>query len=95
MNLILVPIVTEKALQAQGQSRYQFWVPKNATKPQIRQAFKSNYSLLPVKIATQILKGKVKTDPRHRQKIIKSDRKKAIITVPKGQKIDSLILKKK
>ncbi|HOR01858.1 MAG TPA: 50S ribosomal protein L23 [Candidatus Woesebacteria bacterium] len=92
----LKPIVTEKALSAQQtQDKYAFWVSPSATKTQIEVAFKSVFNITPLSINTVTLKGKTKTNWQTRAYIKKSDRKKAIISVPKGTKIELLKLNTK
>ncbi|MFA6250625.1 MAG: 50S ribosomal protein L23 [Candidatus Shapirobacteria bacterium] len=92
---ILKPIITESSLADQSLGRYHFWVGIKSTKNQIVSAFKKIFSVTPLKINTLIIKGKVKTDWKRRQPIAKSDRKKAIITIPKDQKIEILTVKTK
>ncbi len=96
-NIInLTPIVTEKTLAAQqSQDKYAFWVSPKATKSQIEVAFKSVFNIIPLSINTVILKGKTKTNWKSRLSFKKSDRKKAIISVPKGTKIELLKLNTK
>jgi len=94
--IILKPIITEKSLAAQQSlDKYAFWVDSNVTKNQIEASFKAVFGIKPLLINTIILKGKNKTNWKTRQTIKKSDRKKAIITVPKGTKIELLKLKTK
>jgi len=93
---VLKPIITEKALAAQQtQDKYAFWVSPKTNKNQIAVSFKTVFGIVPLTINTVILKGKTKTDRNSRRSIVKSDRKKAIITVPKGTKIELLKLNTK
>jgi large subunit ribosomal protein L23 len=93
---ILKPIITEKALASQEtQDKYAFWVSSKATKGQIEASFKTVFGISPLAVNTVILKGKLKTDWKKRKPIKKSDRKKAIITVPKNTKIELLKLNTK
>jgi len=96
-NIIdLKPVVTEKALSAQKtQDKYAFWVSPRATKGQIEVAFKSVFNIAPLSVNTVTLKGKTKIHWKSRASIQKSDRKKAIISVPKGTKIELLKLNTK
>ena len=94
--IVLKPIVTEKSLVAQQtQDKYAFWVPVNASKDQIEASFKTVFGVNPLDINTVILKGKFKTNWKTRKTSQKSDRKKAIITLPKGTKIELLKLNTK
>lgn len=94
--IVLKPIITEKSLAAQQlQDRYAFWVPTNSTKNQIKTSFVSVFGIKPLSINTVTLKGKTKTNWKTRQEIKKPDRKKALITLPKGTKIELLKLNTK
>jgi large subunit ribosomal protein L23 len=92
----LKPIITEKSLASQEiSSKYSFWVDTKANKNQIITAFQTVFGIKPLSVNTVILKGKIKTNWKTRQPINKSNRKKAIITLPKGTKIELLKLKTK
>jgi len=91
-NTILAPIITEKSLVAQARGVYSFWVGVNATKPQIISAFTKLFSIPVLSVRTQNLVGKIKVDPRSRKVINRSDRKRALITIDKNQKIELLNL---
>lgn len=96
-NIIaLKPIITEKALAAQQTlDKYAFWVGLKANKNQIASSFKLVFGIKPLKIQTIILKGKTKTNWKTRKTSQKSDRKKAVLTLPKGTKIELLKLNTK
>jgi len=92
----LKPIITEKSLASQEvSSKYSFWVDTGVNKNQIAIAFQTVFGIKPLSINTVITKGKLKTDWKNRKPIQKSDKKKAIITLPKGTKIELLKLKTK
>jgi large subunit ribosomal protein L23 len=94
--IILKPIITEKSLAIQqAQDKYAFWVPTCATKNQIKSSFKAVFGIKPLKINTTIIKGKTNTNWKTKHSIKKSDRKKAVIAVPKGTKIELLKLNTK
>jgi ribosomal protein L23 len=94
-NTIIAPIITEKSLAAQAKGVYSFWVGIKATKPQIVSAFNTLFSIPVLSIRTQKVNGKVKSDPRNRKQIQRSDRKKALITIDKKEKIELLNLNNK
>jgi large subunit ribosomal protein L23 len=94
--IVLKPIVTEKSLVAQQTlDKYAFWVPVTASKNQIEASFKTVFGVSPLDVNTVTLKGKFKTNWKTRKTSQKSDRKKAIITLPKGTKIELLKLNTK
>lgn len=87
--------MTEKSLIDQELGRYHFYVATTATKNQIAQAFETIFGHKAISVRTLKSKGKVKTDWRHRRPIVKSDRKKAIISIAKDKKIELLNINKK
>lgn len=94
--VILKPVITEKALAAQQvQDKYAFWVAPQVTKNQIIASFQAVFSIKPISIQTLTLKGKFKTNWKTRKTSQKTDRKKAVITVPKGTKLELLKLNTK
>ena len=79
-------IYTEKGTTQEAQGKYLFWVDKNASKPQIRNAVEKLYKVSVVSVNTMVVPGKAK---RVRQQLgYKPDWKKAVITVKEGQKIE-------
>jgi large subunit ribosomal protein L23 len=98
MNQLIIhkPVITEKSIASQQtQDKYAFWAPLSATKNQIKTSFKAVFGINPLSINTVIVKGKTKTNWKTRHQIQKSDRKKAVIAVPKGTKIELLKLNTK
>lgn len=92
-QIILKPLITEKALQDREKNEYHFWVGLDANKHQIKLAFQSIFSVPVIKVRTMIVKGKRKTDWKKRLPIQKPNRKKAIICTAKDQKIKILSIK--
>ena len=87
----LKPIITEKSLGAQEvSSKYSFWVDCSVNKNQIRAAFIEVFGIKPISVNTVILKGKLKTNWKSRKPIQKSNKKKAVITLPAGTKLELL-----
>lgn len=92
----LKPIITEKSLGIQEISgKYSFWVDCSVNKNQIRTAFIEVFGVKPLSINTVVLKGKLKTNWKSRKPIQKSNKKKAIITLPAGTKLELLKIKTK
>jgi len=88
------PLITETSYAGEAAGKYYFWVDMEATKTQIKAAFFTAFGVKPLAINTSITHGKVKSNPKTRQLIQKGDRKKAIISVPKGTKLDILSVAK-
>ena len=87
------PLISEKAIMTQSLGKYTFVVDSSASKDQIAQEFKKVFGVTALSVNTISIKGKVKTNWKSRRSVNKSDIKKAIITVGKDKKIDSLTLK--
>jgi large subunit ribosomal protein L23 len=85
-EIISQPHITEKATMGSEHSQVTFRVPKTATKPQIKQAVETLFSVKVKAVNTLVLKGKVK---RFKGTLgQRSDLKKAIVTLEDGQTID-------
>ena len=94
-DVIERPVVTEKALSANGERRYVFVVNRNANKIQIRQAVEALFTTpdgKPIKVTdvnTMITKGKQKRFRAFGRVSAgrSSDVKKAVVTLAEGQSI--------
>ena len=85
-DLILRPIITEKATIANENGQVTFAVAINATKPQIKSAVETLFSVKVIAVNTIVQKGKTKT---FRGRLgFRSDMKKAMVTLDEGQNID-------
>ncbi|MDR1124377.1 MAG: 50S ribosomal protein L23 [Elusimicrobiota bacterium] len=83
------PLLTEKSLILRDSDNcYVFVVEKNASKYDIREAVESIFSVHVEKVATLPLRGKVKKMGRFAGK--RPDLKKALVTLKKGDKIDTV-----
>jgi large subunit ribosomal protein L23 len=85
-DVILAPVITEKATILSEQNKVVFKVAKTATKPQIKMAVEKLFDVKVTAVNTLVRKGKLKTfrGTLGRQ----SDVKKAIVTLADGQSID-------
>lgn len=85
-EIIRAPHVTEKATMGSAHNQVTFKVPGWATKPLVKQAVETLFSVKVKGVNTSVLKGKTK---RFRGQLgQRSDMKKAIITLEEGQTID-------
>lgn len=85
-DVIVAPVITEKATAASEQNKVVFKVARNATKPQIKAAVEKLFDVKVTGVNTLVTKGKVK---RFRGTVgQRSDVKKAIVTLAEGQTID-------
>lgn len=86
LKILIAPHVTEKTAQTSGENVFVFDVDTDATKIEIKQAFKDLYNITPERVNTVSSKGKSVTFGRRLGK--QKSRKKAIITLPKNAKLD-------
>ncbi len=85
-QIILAPVITEKATALGERSQYVFRVPLEATKPEIKAAVEGLFGVRVLAVNTMVVKGKRKRfrgRPGQR-----SDWKKAMVRLAEGQSID-------
>jgi len=85
-DVILSPVITEKATLASERNQVVFKVARAATKPQIKEAVEKLFDVKVLSVNTHIRKGKVKA-PRGSIGV-QSDVKRAIVTLEEGHRID-------
>jgi large subunit ribosomal protein L23 len=85
-NVIIGPVITEKATNASEQSKVIFKVALTATKPQIKEAVEKLFDVKVKSVNTLRRRGKWKAF-RGRYGLQKNS-KRAIVTLEEGQKID-------
>lgn len=85
-DVILSPVITEKATALSEKNKVVFKVARDATKPQIKAAVEKLFDVKVEAVNTLVRKGKVK---RFRGSVGRqSDVKRAIVTLAEGQSID-------
>ena len=85
-DVIVSPVITEKATIASEQNKVVFRVAKTATKPDIKAAVEQLFDVKVTDVNTLVRKGKTKMFRGNRG--TRSDVKQAIVTLEAGQKID-------
>jgi large subunit ribosomal protein L23 len=85
-DVILAPIITEKATLLSEQGKVVFKVAPDATKDEIAAAVEELFKVKVTKVNTMNTKGKTKRFRGHLGK--RNDVKKAIVTLQEGQSID-------
>jgi len=85
-DVILSPVITEKATEASESNKVVFKVRLDATKPQIKAAVEKLFGVKVVAVNTLTRKGKTKMfrGVKGRQK----DMKKAVVELAEGDRID-------
>ena len=85
-DIIVAPVITEKATVASEHNKVVFKVAAKATKPQIKDAIEKLFDVKVKSVNTIVTEGKVKMfrgRPGQR-----SDVKKAVVTLEEGHSID-------
>ena len=85
-DVIVAPVVTEKATLASEHNKVLFKVAGKATKPQIKEAVEKLFDVKVKSVNTLVRKGKLKMARGSRG--IQSDIKRAIVTLEEGHRID-------
>ena len=85
-DVIVSPVITEKATALSEQNKVVFKVRPDATKPQIKEAVEKLFDVKVKSVNTLVTKGKVKMFRGTRGQ--RSDVKKAVVTLQEGQAID-------
>ncbi len=85
-DIIISPVITEKATMASDRNQVVFNVATDATKPQIKEAVEKLFDVKVKKVNTLVRKGKMKV---FRGMIgMKSNIKRAVVTLEEGHRID-------
>ncbi|MDH2328577.1 50S ribosomal protein L23 [Cereibacter sp. SYSU M97828] len=85
-DIIKKPIITEKATLASEANAVVFQVAMDSTKPQIKEAVEAVFGVKVKAVNTTITKGKVKRFKGRPG--VRSDKKKAYVTLEEGNTID-------
>jgi large subunit ribosomal protein L23 len=85
-DVIVAPVITEKATMASEANQVTFKVRKTATKPEIKEAVERLFDVKVQAVNTLVRKGKRKMFKGTRG--VQSDVKKAVVTLDEGHKID-------
>jgi large subunit ribosomal protein L23 len=85
-DVILSPVITEKATVAAERNQVMFKVAMHATKPQIKEAVEKLFDVKVKSVNTHIRVGKMKAARGRRG--VQSDVKRAIVTLEEGHRID-------
>ena len=85
-DVIVSPVITEKATNLSELNKVVFRVAPGATKPQIKEAVERLFDVKVLAVNTLVTKGKEKVFRGRKGR--RSDVKKAIVTLAQGQSID-------
>ncbi len=90
-SAIIKPILSEKSLAEEQLGRYTFLVNKHATAGLVKNEIKKMYGVDVVKVRTIILPGKPKRLAKTNRFKSTPSRKKMIVALKKGQKIELMV----
>lgn len=85
-DVLIKPLVSEKSMSLMEQNKYPFEVNRDANKIEIKHAVQVLFKVTVVSITTMNVKGKMKRMGRYIGK--RPDKKKAIVTLKPGDKIE-------
>ena len=85
-DVIVSPVITEKATMAAEANQVVFNVSRDASKPEIKRAVEQLFGVKVTAVNTVLRKGKVKRFRGHIGK--QGDKKLAFVTLADGQSID-------
>ncbi|MEX0841247.1 MAG: 50S ribosomal protein L23 [Xanthobacteraceae bacterium] len=85
-DVVIAPVVTEKATVASENNQLVFKVARKATKPQIKEAIEALFDVKVKSVNTLVRKGKVKA--ARGSLGVQSDVKRAVVTLEEGHRID-------
>ncbi|GLK71845.1 50S ribosomal protein L23 [Ancylobacter dichloromethanicus] len=85
-DVIVSPVITEKATMASEHNKVVFKVALSATKPQIKEAVEKLFDVKVESVNTLVRKGKTKFFKG--RKGVQNDVKKAVVTLAEGHSID-------
>ncbi|VBB68553.1 LSU ribosomal protein L23p (L23Ae) [invertebrate metagenome] len=88
-DVIIAPVITEKANMGAERNQVTFRVPLKASKPEIKMAIEGLFDVRVKAVNTLIRKGKTKQFRGRYGK--QSDVKRAIVTLIEGYSIDAMI----
>ncbi len=87
-QILISPVVTEKAFAAQEKGKYAFRVNKDATKTQVKEAVKTFYGISPKSVNIVLTIPKYRIAGRGKVIRKRAVEKRAIVTLPKGKTMD-------
>jgi large subunit ribosomal protein L23 len=85
-DVIIAPVITEKATMASEHGKVVFKVARTATKPQIKEAVEKLFDVKVKRVNTIVRKGKIRVFKGRPGRL--QDTKRAIVTLEEGHTID-------
>jgi large subunit ribosomal protein L23 len=86
-EVLIKPVISEKSVGLMEENKYSFWVAPVANKIEIRHAVEKMFKVSVIEVRTMNVKGKKKRVGRSVG--MTSDRKKAIVSLKEGDRIEN------
>ncbi|MCL1790134.1 MAG: 50S ribosomal protein L23 [Peptococcaceae bacterium] len=86
-DVLIKPVISEKSVGLMEENKYSFWVAPVANKIEIRHAVEKMFKVSVIEVRTMNVKGKKKRVGRSVG--MTSDRKKAIVSLKEGDRIEN------
>ncbi len=91
-EIILKPVVSEKSYSLANESnKYVFFVDSDINKIEIKSAVEKKYKVKVLDVNITVRLGKRFRDYKTNKSFRKEDKKKAVVTLKKGDKIDEFL----
>src|SRR4029453_11944688 len=87
LDIVIRPMITEKATRLGGENKYMFQVRPEANKTQIKDAVERGFEVKVTDVNVMTMKGKPRR-ARGNRVVHRPNRKKAIVTLAPGDKIE-------
>lgn len=84
-DILIKPLVSEKSMMLMAENKYSFEVAREANKIEIKDAVEKMFDVKVLNVTTRNIRGKIKKQGRYEGK--RPDKKKAIVTLRDGDKI--------
>lgn len=89
-NVLIKPVVSEKAVRVAGSNQYAFIVDSDAHKGEIKKAVEQHYEVDVIRVTTTKFRTSPRRQTRRRIENPGSLQKKAYVTLKEGQSLDLL-----
>ncbi|MDS1030420.1 50S ribosomal protein L23 [Bacillota bacterium LX-D] len=85
-EVLIKPVISERSMGLMEDNKYTFYVDRNANKIEIRHAVEKLFKVNVLNVNTITVRGKKRRQGKYEGRT--SDRKKAIVTLKPGDKIE-------
>ncbi len=91
-EIVLKPVVSEKSYSLANESnKYVFFVDSGINKIEVKQAVEKKYKVKVIGVNITVRPGKRIRDWKSNKSFRKGDKRKAVVTLKKGDKIDEFL----